>query len=242
VFEIGTALRTARERQGLDWADLEHRTHIRERYLRALEDESFEVIPGRAYAKGFLRVYAESLGLDGQRLVDELNERYPEVEPLELETHVPVGVRRRPSGRRLAAALAAVALALVGVLAWRLGGGHHTSPLAARPAVAPAPHPHVQPRHRHVTPAASTAQLILRATGPCWVSVRIGSESGATLYEGTLVAGGALRYTLAPSRPRLWLRIGAPWDLRLALNGKRTGRLLTGPGNLVATRTGLHTA
>jgi hypothetical protein len=70
----------------------------------------------------------------------------------------------------------------------------------------------------------------------------LGSEAGHVLYEGTLGTGDVLRYTLAPRRPRLWLRIGAPWNLQLALNHERIGTLLSGPGNIVVTRSGTATA
>jgi transcriptional regulator with XRE-family HTH domain len=249
VTEIGQALRSARERQGLERAELERRTHIRTRYLGALEDERFDDIPGRAYAKGFLRVYAEALGLDGPRLIDEFNERYPEVDSAEDERLAPkpvAGARRRRRRSALAAAAvgAAVVVALVTALAWSPGGGHRRpAALSARPAEAkPAQAPLHRTQRAAAKPAtAATAHLIVRASSPCWVSVHLGSQTGATLYEGTLAAGGALRYTLAPSRPRIWMRIGAPWAVTMALNGKRAGQLLTAPGNVLATRTGLRT-
>jgi cytoskeleton protein RodZ len=76
LFEIGSTLRQARERRrlGLDQAEAE--TKIRARYLRALEEEQFDVLPGPAYIKGFLRTYAEYLGLDGTLFVDEYNSRF----------------------------------------------------------------------------------------------------------------------------------------------------------------------
>src|SRR5688572_32264981 len=76
VFEIGTSLREARLRRLVDFADAEHGTKIRGKYLRALEDERFELLPSHTYVKGFLRTYAEYLGLDGQLYVDEYNSRY----------------------------------------------------------------------------------------------------------------------------------------------------------------------
>src|SRR5438034_10841524 len=76
VFEIGTSLREARLRQGLDFPELEQGTKIRAKYLRALEDEQFDVLPAQTYVKGFLRTYAECLGLDGQLYVDEYNSRF----------------------------------------------------------------------------------------------------------------------------------------------------------------------
>jgi transcriptional regulator with XRE-family HTH domain len=243
VFEIGNALREARERQGLQRADVERETRIRQRYLAALEDEHFELIPARAYAKGFLRLYADFLGLDGQRFVDEFNSRYPEREPLELGPLAPAGTGRR-SSRRLTLVLVAVAAATVlGVLGWRLGSGHPTPasspPPAARPTHAATPSPAV-----HVSRAAHrrTAHLLLVAQGPCWISARVGSETGPVLYEGTLADGQRLLYTLAPRRPRLWLRIGAPWNLRVQLNRRRLGPLPIGPGNVVVTAGGMSTA
>jgi len=76
VFEIGNSLREARLRQGLDFPELEQGTKIRGKYLRALEDEQFDVLPAQTYVKGFLRSYAEHLGLDGQLYVDEYNSRF----------------------------------------------------------------------------------------------------------------------------------------------------------------------
>src|SRR5438874_2946907 len=76
MFEIGSSLREARLRQGLDFPEIEQSTKIRGKYLRALEDEQFDLLPAQTYVKGFLRSYAEYLGLDGQLYVDEYNSRY----------------------------------------------------------------------------------------------------------------------------------------------------------------------
>src|SRR5262245_6232753 len=76
MFEIGSSLREARLRQGLDFPEVEQATKIRGKYLRALEDEQFHQLPAQTYVKGFLRSYAEYLGLDGQLYVDEFNSRY----------------------------------------------------------------------------------------------------------------------------------------------------------------------
>jgi cytoskeleton protein RodZ len=95
-LEIGAVLRDARQRAGLDIASVEAQTKIRTRYLRALEDEDWQVLPGHAYAKGFLRTYAQLLGLDADTLVDEYRRQvevptggYPLAEPV-------LQARRRP--------------------------------------------------------------------------------------------------------------------------------------------------
>src|SRR5215218_1966939 len=76
MFEIGSSLREARLRQGYDLAEAEVGTKIRSKYLDALEEERFDVLPAPTYVKGFLRSYADFLGLDGQLYVDEFNTRY----------------------------------------------------------------------------------------------------------------------------------------------------------------------
>jgi hypothetical protein len=69
-LRIGSALKDARRRAGLDIRTVEERTKIRTRYLRALEAEEWSALPGHAYVKGFLCTYANLLGLDGEALVD----------------------------------------------------------------------------------------------------------------------------------------------------------------------------
>jgi cytoskeletal protein RodZ len=76
VFEIGNSLREARTRRGVEFAQAEQTTKIRGKYLRALEEDRFDVLPSETYVKGFLRTYADFLGLDGQLYVDEYNSRY----------------------------------------------------------------------------------------------------------------------------------------------------------------------
>ena len=76
MFEIGASLREARTRQGLDFPEMEQRTKVRAKYLRMLEEEGFDQLPAHTYIKGFLRTYAESLGLDGSLYVEEYNSRF----------------------------------------------------------------------------------------------------------------------------------------------------------------------
>ncbi|MEK6271986.1 MAG: helix-turn-helix domain-containing protein [Actinomycetota bacterium] len=68
---IGEVLKRTRTRHKIDIRTVEQQTKIRIKYLRALENEEWDVLPGSAYAKGFLRTYAQFLGLDGDALVDE---------------------------------------------------------------------------------------------------------------------------------------------------------------------------
>lgn len=213
MFEIGNSLREARVRKGLDFPALEQSTKIRAKYLRALEDEQFDQLPASTYVKGFLRAYAEQLGLDGQLYVDEYNSRYASGEEL-LERHVRrrSTARPRPRQRRLESHvvwLALVGIALVTALviaAWRYGGGGdgQSLPLNAKPATSS-------------TRSRPAAGLFVRAVGgSSLLIVRKGSESGKLLFQGTLERGNALRF---PSG-RLWLNLGTPENLTMRLNGR----------------------
>jgi cytoskeleton protein RodZ len=71
MTEIGATLREARMRARIDVSEIEAQTKIRAKYLRALENEEWDLLPGPTFVKSFLRTYAQALGLDGKVLVEE---------------------------------------------------------------------------------------------------------------------------------------------------------------------------
>ena len=105
-------------RQRLDIADVEMRTKIRAKYLRALENEEFGLLPGPTFVKTFLRTYAEMLGLDPHVLVEEYRANYEGEDELELQPLSPAGVvaRDRHRGPRVGPGALAL-LVLVGIVA-----------------------------------------------------------------------------------------------------------------------------
>src|SRR5215470_7410178 len=66
MADIGATLRESRMRARIDISELEAETKIRAKYLRALENEEWDLLPGPTYVKSFLRSYADALGLDGE--------------------------------------------------------------------------------------------------------------------------------------------------------------------------------
>jgi len=205
VFEIGNSLREARVRQGLDYPQVELATKIRARYVRALEEEQFAVLPAQPYVKGFLRTYADFLGLDGQLYVDEYSSRFV-VDGLD-ETplrRVSPRVRRERGIERkvvlLALAGIAVLTALV-IVAWKFGGGDSSG---STPGVV----------------SQQSAPTVLRGlvfSGPgTYLEIRRGSATGAVMYQGTLRAGEA---NYLPGK-RFWIWIQHPRRLELKLDGK----------------------
>jgi Helix-turn-helix domain/RodZ C-terminal domain len=241
VFEIGSSLRQARERRCLELGDIERVTRIRCRYLKALEDERFELIPGLVYAKGFLRTYADYLGLDADRFVDELRARLPAEEEDEAplaSTPVPVGRRRRiPASTPL---VGLVVVIVAGVIVWVIGSTNGPKQPAA-PAAATSAAQGAALGTKHVAHkrrlAPELATLVLRATnGRCWIEAHAASRTGKQLYFSTLEQGRSLRLT----RKRIWIRLGAPSALSTTLNGKVVALPRTSsPVDLVVTPQGV---
>ena len=215
MFDIGSSLREARLRQNLDFPELEERTKIRPKYLRALEDERFDILPAPTYVRGFLRSYAESLGLDGQPFVDEYNSRFTVG-----EDDAPLRARRVPAPRRdrgpresrmAAIALVAIAIATALVIAaWKFGGpeaekvpglatqGTGTSSQAAN--------------------AKGKARMVVRATGgSSWMEVRAATPAGKLLYSGTLEQGQRKTF----QGRLLQLALAEPDNVVVRVNGNR---------------------
>jgi len=96
MADIGSTLREARMRARMDITDLETQTKIRAKYLRALENEEWELLPGPAYVKTFLRTYAEALGLDARVLVEEYKLRFENLSDIEQQ---PIAPTRATTGR-----------------------------------------------------------------------------------------------------------------------------------------------
>ena len=215
MFEIGNSLREARLRRHIEFADAEHGTKIRGKYLRALEDERFELLPSHTYIKGFLRSYAEYLGLDGQLYVDEYNSRFvvgEEDGPVRAPRRVPASRARRSDRREsnfvlLGLIAIGVFTALV-IAAWKFGNapgedinGLNTTPKAAK-----------------VQQVSGSARLELRATrGDSYMMVRSSGALGNVLYQGTLEKGQRQRF----DGKVLWLQLETPRNVLVKLNGNR---------------------
>jgi cytoskeletal protein RodZ len=238
VFEIGNSLREARVRRGIDFAQAELATKIRGKYLRALEDEQFALLPAQTYVKGFLRTYAEYLGLDGQLYVDEFNSRFVAGEDHEPRTRRSTGARPQRRHRRLETNVVLIALAAIAILtvivisAWKASGGGSKSPAVRAPTATTtttARRPHVAPPLFEVTARRSQTHLIVHRS----------SATGDILFAGTISKGDPPR---AIRGTRLWVQIDSPENLRIRIDGK----LVRVPGSQprvgIVTKTGWHAA
>ena len=196
MANIGTTLRDTRIRNKIDISSVEQATKIRAKYLRALENEEWAVLPGPTYVKSFLRTYAEFLGIDPYVLIEEYNARFEEPEELE----VPAFRREAPlrdQVRRVGPPSRAVAAIVVGVLFLGFiiflgvtGPDEKKSPDSGR---APAKPPEsVQPRPATTKrkPAGNVVSVKVVPSKEVWVCL-VNAKGKAKINAQVLAAGDA---------------------------------------------------
>jgi len=256
MFEIGGSLREARLKRGLTPADVQKAIRIRDRYLQALEEERWELLPGDAYVKGFLRTYADYLGLDGSLYVDEYNSRFFHPEEAQLVPERFASRRQVGFGGigflRPLVAIGAIVAIVAAVAAWQLSGSSGngqnpppTTTVGGTTTTTTQHHQQTTPKKQHKTETTSHAALPSRATlvasrGSSWLWVRSGSASGPTVYEGTLLQGKTLPVNL--KNGSVWIRIGDPPMIDVHLGGRIVTGLPTQVGNVLLTRSGIRPA
>jgi len=206
VFEIGNSLREARERQGLGYPEIELATKIRAKYIRALEEEDFTSIPGDAYIRGFLRTYAEYLGLDGDVYVDEYASRFitswrDELPPRPERRRIRTRERRLERRAALLVLAGIVLVTVIVVAAWQIpGSSTHVPGLGKK-------------QHHH----SATSQLVLHGVGRgSYVEVRRSRASGKVDLQATVEAG----QTDQLPGSRFYLLVRTPAGLRVTLGGR----------------------
>lgn len=263
MFEIGSSLREARERRGLSYADVELGTKVRSRYIKALEDERFDILPGPTYTKGFLRAYADYLGLDGNLYIDEFNSRHhdPRRDP-EREIYPRSKARtqrrqRRESNLVMIALAGLVAVSALVFLALTDGGSPHanlpippastTKSTKTNPPNTGGTSTHTgttkknkAPRRYTLTVAASGGNCWLvvrkwRAAGPPAVATNGTTLSGMTLPDGQTVTVSALG--------TVYVTLGSPSAAKISINGHPVHvPYVTAGGQLKITRSTVSAA
>jgi cytoskeleton protein RodZ len=181
-------------RQQIDIADVETATKIRAKYLRALENEEFGLLPGNTFVKTFLRTYAEYLGLDPQLLLEEYRAGYEPRAESDLQPYS-VAARRRqrePRQRRRAPSgppgpgtaiivLVVAVLVVFAILGLTSGGKDSGSSRNAKQSTTPAKQRKKSPRPK---PVATTIKLRAVPSVATYMCVDRGPGS-TVVYQGT---------------------------------------------------------
>jgi transcriptional regulator with XRE-family HTH domain len=237
--EIGATLREARMRARIDISEIEAETKIRAKYLRALENEEWDLLPGPAYVRSFLRTYAEALDLDAKLLLEEYKLRHERPTDHDL---MPIGAPRRAQRHRRqrprrgvprGAFLGAVVIALVAVL-YLLGkyGGDGNNMDAGGPPRTQAPPSTTTTKRRSSSSASSgkspsskkkqaaaarVVRLQILPTGPGPVFVCLQAAGNRRPIPGVNLQPGGTQPVYRSSRFRLTLGNG---NVALRINGK----------------------
>jgi cytoskeletal protein RodZ len=213
VFEIGNTLREARVRRNLTLQQVEEDIKIRVKYVQAMENEDWDVMPGVTYVKGFLRTYSTYLGLDPDVIIDEFRSRG--MVPSQ-EHHEPfsgssvIGKPHSHRGRNT----------IVGLL----NGDKTQEPTTKAGAlgiVSPSPKASKTPKPSstgNVVPAWQKNLVKLEAKGgDCWMEVRRDGSTGVVLFSGTVKDGDLQKF----KGKTLWISLGAPANARLEVQGQK---------------------
>lgn len=196
---VGNKLREARTRRRLSMQDVETATKIRARYLQALENEEWDLLPGDTYARAFIRTYGSFLGLDGDRLAEEQRqergsarpgERLPRVDPRPRKVTRQKGRRRgglEVSPRLVAVLVSALVVAALIVIGLSTGGGSNgTGAGAGKSAKKHAGSKNPQQRKQQAAFTGHT--LKLHAKGEVWVCLL--DAAGKPLVNGRILLPG----------------------------------------------------
>jgi hypothetical protein len=214
--EIGATLQEARMRAGIDISEVETATKIRAKYLRAMENEEWDLLPGPTFVKTFLRTYAEYLGIDAKLLVDEYklrHEQLPEHEPQPISP----GLGAAPRTRLRAPVVSRgwiIGLSVAGVLGLLILLGSlseedpRSLPTPTRPASTVA---------RPASPPPKPTRVALRLAAREEVYACLRDAAGELVLNQTLLPSDGER---AFSGRRFRLTVGRA-AIRVLVNGKR---------------------
>jgi Helix-turn-helix domain len=183
MAEIGATLREARMRARIDVSEIEAQTKIRAKYLRALENEEWDLLPGPTFVKSFLRTYAQALGLDGRALVEEYKLHYEHpgegLEPIQQQASSQRRIRPRGGGYRRGA---------IGGTPPRGPGRGHTAQRAGSGAGAP---PRQGPSRVYIATVSAVGLVIvllvyaLLSSGGGTSSPPVGAPTASTPHRAT---------------------------------------------------------
>jgi cytoskeletal protein RodZ len=241
---LGQQLKYSREEKGISLHQIADTTHIGVRFLQAIENDTYDILPGGVFNRAFVRKFAKQVGIDEDQAI-KLYEEQLEEQGGEPERRYQYGIEdfeaRPSSGNGLL--LSFVALLVLGALAYaayqyftpvpdqRPEGLVNASTPTPTPDATPAPSasPVASP-----SPEAPAGAMRVELTAPneeCWVSVTADTQK-------------AERFTLQPGETRTFdvnnriiLSVGRVQALRVAINGRALNfsKLLRNPNSITAT-------
>jgi hypothetical protein len=238
---IGATLRETRMRARIDISEVEEATKIRAKYLRAIENEEWDLLPGPIYVKSFLRTYGEYLKIDSRGLVDEYRRIYerPSDEPQHTVSSIKRERERAARGPVVPVGVwVVVVLVVVFGALWLVGHGSGGKSPRINGNVGHTRH-HRPVKHHHPTGVSSQTTTITNVpskvtvsmvpTGAIYVCASLGFKK--PLIDGLVYQAGEKIPVL--TEPQLYLDLGNA-SVTLTINGKNY------PLSASANAIGLH--
>jgi cytoskeleton protein RodZ len=225
---VGATLREVRTRRKVDLETVEAATKIRVRYLRAIENEEWDVLPGETYARAFVRTYADYLGLDGTRLAEDFRRERGSLRPAERLPRVEQAPRRRARaarGRRLpripprvlAVVVSLVLVAALVAIGLTSGGNGSNGTSSEEPQVGIGPAIPVAPAGGGGAEAQGEEVTVsLLADAEVWVCLL--DEGGEKLIDGQILEAGA---EAGPYRSGSFTVAFGNGEVTMTVNGKQ---------------------
>jgi cytoskeleton protein RodZ len=225
VDGVGNKLREGRARRRLSLHEVEEATKIRAKYLQALENEDWDLLPGDTYTRAFIRTYGALLGLDGARLAEEQRQQRGVPRPGERLPKADVRPRRgtalggQRARQRLLTTLVGAVVLLALVIGLLSGGSDRDRPSGGSPQVRPGEAEEVSPPQAMPQNRPPGHTLRLLADGEVWVCLLDGR--GEPLVNGSILAPGEAEgpfrsgsFTLALGNGAVTMTVdGKPVDL-----------------------------
>ncbi|OPY57214.1 MAG: cytoskeletal protein RodZ [Pelotomaculum sp. PtaU1.Bin035] len=236
---IGQKLKEARENRGLTLESVEGETKIRRKYLQAMEDEQFQLLPGPVYAKSFLKNYARFLALNVEEALETYNEYFTAETPMEpavdySKTEKNTNIQKRPRWFYFVAAAVIVVAGVVFLINYVTGipGGNNVADnnkggaeISEQAPLAPGQQ---NPALLQQTAGASNVSLDLNVkNNRCWMQVMV---DGNPAFEGTLSAGQSKRFE---GKEKINITLGNAGVVEALFNGQNLG-LLGDPGEVIS--------
>lgn len=248
---LGQQLKHSREEKGISLHQIADTTHIGVRFLQAIENDTYDILPGGVFNRAFVRKFAKQVGLDEEQAI-KLYEEQLEEQGGEPERRYQYGIEdfeaRPSSGNGLL--LSFVALLILGALAYaayqyftpmvsdqKPDGSVNASTPTPTPIATPTPDASSSPSGSPVaspSPEAPAGAMRVELSAPgeeCWVSVTLDGQKSE-------------KFTLQPGETRTFevdnkivLSVGRVQALRVTINGRAVnfGKLLRSPNSITAT-------
>jgi len=226
MTNFGASFKKARESKGISLDQIAKETRISTRFLAAIENEEFHLLPGGIFNRGFVRSFAEAVGLDPDQAVAD----YAQLSSVPVTTDVPTSATTGPpkSGRYLypfAIGMLAVAVVIFYVTTRE---SRRTSDITPQRATVPATQPVAPPREPQTTPAPAPAipserilapspktqvlRLEIEAREKTWIKV---ASDGNSVNAGEVLEPGMTRKFTAENSIKISIGNAAGLTLRV---------------------------